>query len=125
MYHFVWGPMRCKPCLTGQAARRLEQLIQEKARDLAVALHDYRVLPDRVYIAVSAPPTLSPHHIACQLKAYTSRALRQEFCEMTRIPTLWTRDYVVLGGQEFSPDQALALYESLQPARRPRGRPRK
>lgn len=124
-YHFVWGPMRCKPCLTGPAARRLEELIREKAEELALALHDFRIMPDRVYVAVSAPPTLSPHRIACQIKAHTSRALRREFCEMTRIPTLWTREYVVLGGEQLSSEQAFAVYEALQPPRRPRGRPRK
>jgi REP element-mobilizing transposase RayT len=117
--------MRCKPCLCGEAGRRLTQLVEEKVRELGLLLREFRVMPDRVYISVSAPPTLAPHRIACQIKAHTSRALRDEFVEMTRIPTLWTRSYLVFGGEHFTPEEALAAFEALQPARRPRGRPRK
>jgi putative transposase len=101
------------------------QLIEEKADELGLYIHELNVLPDRVYVAVSAPPTLAPHRIACQLKAHSSRALRQEFVEMTRIPTLWTRAYIVLGGDHFTSDQALAEFDAIQPRPRPRGRPRK
>jgi REP element-mobilizing transposase RayT len=30
-YHFVWGPIRYKSCLTGEAARRLREVIRETA----------------------------------------------------------------------------------------------
>lgn len=104
---------------------RLEELIREKADQLALGLHDCRILPDRVYIAVSAPPTMAPHRIACQIKAHTSRVLRAEFGEMRRIPTLWTRAYIVLSGDHLTPENALAAFQVLQPPRRPRGRPPK
>lgn len=124
-YHFIWSPMRWKPCLCGEAAQRLEELLREKVEELGLQLNDYRVMPDRVYLAVSAPPTMAPHRIACQLKAHTSRVLRDEFVEMTRIPTLWTRSYAVFGGDHITAEDALAEFEALQPPRRPRGRPRK
>ncbi len=117
--------MRCKACLCGPASERLAQLIQEKLSELQLELHDYRILPDRVYFSVSAPPTLAPHRIVCQVKAHTSRALRAEFVEMTRIPTLWTRAYAVFGGEGITAEDALREFEALQPVRRPRGRPRK
>lgn len=124
VYHFVWGSMRSKPCLTGEAAARLQQLISERAQALEVQLKDLRIYPDRVYAAVAAPPTLSPHHIICQLKAHSSHCLRHEFTEMTRIPTLWTRAYLVMAGEGNTPEQVLAQYDTFLPARRPRGRPR-
>jgi putative transposase len=122
-YHFVWGPMRAKPCLTGPVAQRLQALIQEKAGGLAVELVTVRVLPDRIYLAAQAPPTLAPHRIVCQLKAYTSHVLRREFRELTTIPTLWTRAYLVVAGDHLSPEEVLRLYEAAQKPRRPRGRP--
>ena len=124
VYHFVWGPMRFKPCLTGKAAERLYELIREKAEELGVDLEDVTVLPDRVYVAVAAPPVLSPHRIVCQFKAHSSRCLRHEFQEMTRIPTVWTRAYTVLAGGAITPEQVLAAYESAIPPRRRPGRPR-
>jgi putative transposase len=124
-YHFVWGPMRAKACLVGAVAARLEELIAEKVNQLALTDYALVILPDRVYLAAKAPPTVAPHHIVCQLKAHTSRTLREEFAELTRIPTLWTRAYLVTAGEMLTEEDVLRLYEAMQPPRRPRGRPRK
>src|ERR1051326_4717887 len=124
-YHFVWGPMRAKSCLVGEIAERLQELIHEKASGRAFTPLAVIILPDRVYLAVAAPPTLSPHHIVCQVKAHTSRVLRDEFPELTRIPTLWTRAYLVMAGSGIPTEEVLKRYEDMQEPRRPRGRPRK
>jgi putative transposase len=116
--------MRSKPCLIGRAAQRLRELIREKAGDLPVTVEDVRVFPDRVYVAVAAPPTVAPHRIVCQFKAHSSHCLRHEFQEMTRIPTLWTRAYLVLAGEQFSPEEVLEAFEAAQPPKRRPGRPR-
>jgi putative transposase len=125
-YHFVWSPMRAKACLSGEIARRLEELIRERADEgqdfLPVTL---LILPDRVYLAAEAPPTLAPHTIVCQVKAYTSRVLRDEFPELLRIPSLWTRAYLVMAGDTLDADDVIQRFEEQQPERRPRGRPRK
>lgn len=122
-YHFVWEPMRSKPCLVGEIAARLQALIEEKVNGMPLETRAVEIQPSRVYIAAKAPPTLAPHHIVCQLKAYTSRALRDEFPELNRIPTLWTRAYVVLAGETLTEEDVLRFYEAGQPPRRPRGRP--
>jgi putative transposase len=122
-YHFVWQPMRAKPCLTGEVARRLRALVEERAQDLEFQPRMLIIEPDRVYLAAAAPPTLAPHSIVCRVKALTSRALRDEFPELTRIPTLWTRAYLVLAGDGMTPQEVFQRYEALQRPRRPRGRP--
>jgi REP-associated tyrosine transposase len=124
-YHFVWGPMRAKPCLIGEIARRLQALIEEKAREEAFQPVTLLILPDRVYLAAEAPPSIAPHSIVCQVKAYTSRVLRDEFPELTRIPSLWTRAYLVMAGDQVDADDVLRAFDAAQPERRPRGRPRK
>jgi putative transposase len=124
IYHFVWGPMRNKPCLTGEAAERLQSLIDEAADLLSVELEEVEVFPDRVYVSVAAPPTVSPHRIVCRFKAHSSHCLRREFQEMTRIPTLWTRTYVVQAGEHLRPEQVLELFEASLPPRRRPGRPK-
>ncbi len=125
IYHFVWGPMRSKPCLTGQIAERLAALIEERANDVTFEPITVVIKPDRVYLAAAAPPTLAPHRIICQVRAYTSRILRDEFPELTRIPTLWTRAYLVVAGEGMTADEALKRFEAMLKPRRPRGRPRK
>jgi putative transposase len=124
-YHFVWGPMRAKACLCGPVAQRLEELIRERAHDQEFQPVALVILPDRVYLAAEAPPTLAPHSIVCQVKAYTSRVLRDEFPELTRIPSLWTRAYLVVAGSNVDAQEVLRRFEAGQPPRRPRGRPRK
>jgi len=124
VYHFVWGPMRARPVLVGAAAERLIGLIQEKADLLGVRLRRLEIRPNRVYVVVEAPPQVSPHSIICGFKAHSSGTLRQEFRELTTIPTLWTRDYVVVAGETVAPEHVCDLFEALQPPRRPRGRPR-
>lgn len=123
VYHFVWQPMRAKACLTGEVAERLRALLEERADQLQFQPLALVIMPDRVYLAAAAPPTLSPHSIVCQVKALTSRALRSEFPELTRIPTLWTRAYLVLAGETISPEEVLQRFDSLLPPRKPRGRP--
>jgi putative transposase len=124
-YHFVWSPMRSKPCLVGEIAKRLQALVQERADLLEFEPRALVIEPDRVYLAAAAPPTLAPHRIVCQIKALTSRALRDEFPELTRIPTLWTRAYFVFAGDELTAEEVFRRFEALQPPRRPRGRPPK
>jgi putative transposase len=117
--------MRAKPCLINEVAQRLEDLIAEKAEGLDFVTVRLVIRPDRVYLAAEAPPTVAPHHIVCQVKAYTSRVLREEFPELTRIPTLWTRAYLVLAGDAIEPDEVLRRFDETLPTRRPRGRPPK
>lgn len=124
MYHFVWAPARRKPCLIGRAAARLRELLRERAEALEVELAMVDVDPDRVYVAVAAPPRLSPHRIVCQFKAHSSRCLRREFTEMTKIPTVWTRAYLVRAGDSVRQDDVIAAFEAAQPPRRGPGRPR-
>jgi putative transposase len=124
-YHFVWGPMRAKACLIDEVARRLQALIEEQATGLEFVPVKLVIEPDRVYLAAEAPPTVAPHRIVCQVKAYTSRVLRDEFPELTRIPSLWTRAYLVMAGEHIEPEEVMRRFEDAQPRRRPRGRPRK
>jgi putative transposase len=115
--------MRARPVLVGEAARRLGELIREKAELMQVTLRALEIQPDRVYLVVDAPPTLAPHYIVCGLKAHSSGCLRREFKELTTLPTLWTRHYLVAAGDGLTVEQMLAAFDATLAPRRPRGRP--
>jgi hypothetical protein len=51
--------------------------------------------------------------------------LRDEFPELTRIPTLWTRAYLVMAGDQLTVAEVFERFEAAQPPRKPRGRPKK
>src|SRR5258706_14481775 len=109
---FGWSRMRAKPCLGGEIARRLQDLIEERRADMDFEPVTLVILPDRVYLAAAAPPTLAPHSIVCQVKAFTSRVLRDEFPELTRIPSLWTRAYLVVAGESIDAEGGLRRFEA-------------
>ena len=44
---------------------------------------------------LNCPPALSPSDIMQQIKGYTSKILRAEFTELSKMPGLWTRSYFV------------------------------
>src|SRR5258708_38322452 len=98
VYHFVWSPMRAKPCLVGEIARRLQDLIEERRGDMDFEPVTLVILPDRVYLAAAAPPNLAPHSIGVQVKALPPRGLRGEFPHVTRSPSIWTRLILVVAG---------------------------
>lgn len=50
---------------------------------------------DHSHIFLNCLPTLSPSDIMQQIKGYTSRILREEFSELSKMPGLWTRSYFV------------------------------
>jgi len=95
-YHLIWCPKYRRKVLDGDVEERLRELLQEKAANLEMKIHEMQIMPDHVHLFVKAPPTLPPHYIVGQLKGYTSRILRQEFAHLrSRLPTLWTRSYYV------------------------------
>ncbi|MCF0229839.1 MAG: IS200/IS605 family transposase, partial [Parasporobacterium sp.] len=48
-----------------------------------------------VHLFLSCLPTQSPADIMKAVKGATSHALRDEFPELARMPSLWTRSYFV------------------------------
>jgi putative transposase len=85
-YHLVWCPKYRRSVLTGPVADRLRQLLA------------CEVMPDHVYLFVSAPRKYSPSTLAKLFKGITSRRLRQELGEQIRHKlwkpgTLWSPSY--------------------------------
>jgi putative transposase len=79
--------------LVGPVARRLEQLLREKAAELLVQIDHLAIQPDHLHLFVSAPPGLSVSQIVFRLKGSTARVLRQEFPHLRRLPSMWTTAY--------------------------------
>jgi len=94
-YHFVWCPKYRKKVIVGNVERRLKTLLQEKVSTLNGKIIALETMPDHVHIFIQAPPTIAPNRLVAAMKGYTSRVLRQEFPELTRMPSLWTRSYFV------------------------------
>ena len=50
---------------------------------------------DHSHMFLNCPPALSPSGIMQQIEGYTSKILREEFVELSKMPGLWTRSYFV------------------------------
>jgi REP-associated tyrosine transposase len=95
-FHVVWCPKYRKPVLVGEVAKRLKQLLREKAKELDIEIEALEIRPDHVHLFVSTPPLYAPAQIAFQFKGFTSHALRLEFRHLrTTLPTLWSRSYYI------------------------------
>jgi putative transposase len=93
-YHLIWCPKYRRKVLVGLVAKRLEELLIEKAGRIGVTIETMEIMPDHVHLFVKASPILAPHYIVQQLKGYTSHELRKEIPALkSKLPTLWTRSY--------------------------------
>ena len=94
-YHFVWCPKYRRKVIAGAIEKRLKQLLEQKVGELGCKIIAFETMPDHAHIFVQAPPTIAPNRLIAAIKGYMSRVLRQEFPELTRMPSLWTRSYFV------------------------------
>lgn len=92
--HLVWCPKYRRKVLIDTIAKRLEQLLREKAEEIGLTIHALEIMPDHVHLFVEHDPTRCVAEIVNRLKGYSSRILRQEFLSLrSRLPTLWSRSY--------------------------------
>jgi REP-associated tyrosine transposase len=92
--HFVWCPKYRRSVLVNTVAKRLEQLLREKAASLEMTIHALEIMPDYLHLFLEFDPRWGVAEIVNRLKGYTSRVLREEFPHLrSRLPTLWSRSY--------------------------------
>lgn len=111
-YHLIWCPKYRRSVLTCDIARRLKEIIAEKAKEKGWEIKSMEVMLDHVHIFVGAKPEHSPHFIVQQFKGITSRLLRKEFPALKKkLPSLWTRSYYVESVGHISEDTILKYIE--------------
>lgn len=111
-YHFVFCPKRRRKILGGSIAARLEELLKQIAPEIECEIIELAIQPDHVHLFVSADPNWSPTQIIARFKGATSRALRQEFPVLLRMPSLWTRSYFVSTAGNISSQMILAYIQA-------------
>ena len=95
-YHFVFCPRyRRKIFLISDVERRFKELVHIKCKELTIEIIAIECDKDYSQMFLNCLPTYSPSDIMRQIKGYTSKILREEFVELSRMPNLWTRSYFV------------------------------
>ncbi len=95
-YRVVWCSKYRRPVIEGSVDRRLQQIIHEVCGEHETHIIEVEIMPDQVRMLVSVDPQYGIHRLVKQIKARSSRLLRQEFSILrSRLPTLWTNSYFV------------------------------
>ena len=95
-YHFVFCPRyRRKIFLIPNMEQRFKELVKIKCEELKINIIAIECNEDHVHMFVNCLPALSPSDIMHKIKGFTSKLLRTEFVELSKMPNLWTRSYFV------------------------------
>ena len=95
-YHFVFCPRyRRKIFNIPNVEKRFKELVNIKCKELNIEIIAIECDEDHTHIFLNCLPTFSPSDIMQQIKGYTSKILREEFAELSKMPSLWTRRYFV------------------------------
>jgi putative transposase len=104
-YHIVWCPKYRRPVLVDGVDTRLKEILREVAKERQAEIIEMEVMSDHVHLLVEVDPQFGVHRLVKQMKARSSRILRQEFLWLqSRLPTLWTNSYFLstVGGAPLS-----------------------
>ena len=95
-YHFVFCPRyRRKIFLIPKVEDRFNHFVKFICEELEIEIIAIECDKDHVHMFLNCLPKLSPSDIMQKIKGITSRALRDEFIELKKMPSLWTRSYFV------------------------------
>ncbi len=95
-YHFVFCPRyRRKIFLIPNVEERFKHMVKYICEEMDIEIIAIECDKDHAHIFLNCLPTLSPSDIMQKIKGVTSRVLREEFPELKKMPSLWTRSYFV------------------------------
>ncbi len=116
-YHFVFCPRyRRKIFLIENVEQRFKELVSIKCKELDIDILKIECDKDHTHIFLNCLPTLSPNKIMQEIKGYTSKALIQEFKQLSRMQSLWTRNYFVSTAVDVC-DETIKKYVETQKKR--------
>ena len=93
-YCVIFCPKYRRKVLVNGVDIRLKEIMYETAKENDIILNSIDVMPDRVHLSIEVDPRIAVHIAIRELKARSSRILREEFPWLkSKIPSLWTRSY--------------------------------
>lgn len=95
-YHFVFCPRyRRKIFDNPNVETRFKEIVKNICEELEIEIIAIECDKDHTHIFLNCLPTLSPSDIMNKIKGVSSKLIREEFEELNRMPSLWTRSYFV------------------------------
>ena len=95
-YHFIFCPRyRRKIFDIPKVEDRFKDLINSICEEMEIEIIAIECDKDHTHMFLNCLPTQSPADIMQKIKGVTSRVLRDEFFQLKKMPSLWTRSYFV------------------------------
>lgn len=95
-YHFVFCPRYRRNIFTiPNVERRFKEITKEICDELEIEMIAIEWDKDHAHLFLNAPPTFSLSMIMNKIKGASSKRIREEFKELSKMPSLWTRSYFV------------------------------
>lgn len=95
-YHFVFCPRyRRKIFNIPNVEDRFKYLVNNICKEMEIEVIAIECDKDHTHMFLNCLPTMSPSDIMQKIKGATSKVLREEFIELEKMPSLWTRSYFV------------------------------
>jgi putative transposase len=91
--HLVWIPKRRRPVLRGGIKLRLSEILDSVAHDKGWIIKAKEIASDHVHLLVEYDETTPICDVVRAFKGRSSKLLRDEFSELLKLPSLWTRSY--------------------------------
>lgn len=116
-YHFVFCPRyRRKIFLIPGVEERFKEITKDYCQESGIEILSMECYKDHVYLFVSVLPQMSIPEIMKRVKGCTSHRLREEFSELSQMPSLWTRSYFVSTADHVS-SETIQWYVETQKTR--------
>ncbi len=95
-YHFLFCPRyRRKIFNIPNVEERFKELVTVQCKMLNIDILAMECHHDHVHLFLSAYPSIPIPEIMSQIKGATSKTIREEFEQLSKMPSLWTRSYFV------------------------------
>lgn len=91
--HLIWIPKRRKPILKGDIRLRLSQILDSVAADREWIIKAKEIASDHVHLMVEYDENTPIAEVVRAFKGRSSKLLRDEFPDLKKLPSLWTRSY--------------------------------
>lgn len=91
--HLVWIPKRRKPVLKSNVKLRLSEILDSVASDNEWIIKAKEIASDQVHLLVEYDEQTPICELVRAFKGRSSRLLREEFPDLKKLPSLWTRSY--------------------------------
>ena len=104
-YHLVFCPRyRRRIFAIDGVEDRFKTLVHQICEQSSYDIISLDCENDHCHICVATTPAVSPHMVMKTIKRATSGPLRQEFPALSRMPSLWTRNYLASTKRDISAD---------------------